>query len=168
MKKFVYLAGPVLGQTEGQANDWRKTVAGLLEPHGIIGISPLRCEPIHGPTYQPGYPDERFGTARAIMNKNLFDVQNCDMTLAYIPRVNWEHWMLYDRMSDPPHHSWGTICELAWAKALGKSVILVTDDPPIREHPVLNASAGWVLDSLEEATDVLIGILGGYTGGKNV
>ena len=78
MKRFVYMAGPVLGMTEDQANDWRQYAARELEPHGIIGISPLRCEPIHGETYEAGYPDERFGTARAIMSKNLFDVKACD------------------------------------------------------------------------------------------
>lgn len=157
MKRFVYLAGPILGMTEGQANNWRQVVAHALEPHNIVGISPLRCEPIHGPVYAAGYPDERFGTARAIMAKNLFDVKTCDMILAYIPKP-------------PPGlvHSWGTMQELAWARALDKPAILVSDDPKVREHPVINASCGWVLDNLSDAEDVLIGILGGYTGGKHV
>jgi nucleoside 2-deoxyribosyltransferase len=157
MNKFVYLAGPVLGMNDKQANDWRQYVAGYLSGSGITGISPLRCEPIHGPTYEAGYPDERFGTSRAIMNKNLYDVKSCDMILAYIPK--------------PPegqHHSWGTMQEYAWAFALGKPAILVTDDPEIVNHPVINGQAGWVLDNLDDAIDVLVGILGGYTGGKNV
>lgn len=159
MKQFVYLAGPVLGTTEAQAHHWREDVAGKLSNHGIVGVSPLRCEPIHGERYGPGYPeDEKFGTARAVMNKNLLDVQKCDMTLAYIPKP----------INGVAHHSWGTIAELAWAKALGKPAILVTNDPEIMEHPVLNASAGWVLDNLEDACDVLIGVLGAYAGGKNV
>ena len=157
MNRFVYLAGPILGMTEGEANNWRRVVATRLKPHGIIGVSPLRCEPIHGPTYEPGYPDERFGTARAILNKNLFDVKTCDMVLAYIPKP-----------VVGKHHSWGTMQELAWARALDKAAILVSDDPEIRDHPVINASAGWVLDNLSDAEDVLIGILGGYTGGKAI
>lgn len=165
MKKFVYLAGPVLDQTNAQANNWRLRVASILEEHGIIGISPLRCEPLHGLTYQTGYPDEKFGTARAIMHKNLYDVQACDMTLAYIPKPRPRDLAV---PGDYPHHSWGTMAELSWAKALGKPAILVTDDINIRNHPVLNAQAGWVLDTLDEATEVLIGILGGYTGGKSV
>jgi nucleoside 2-deoxyribosyltransferase len=162
MEQFVYLAGPVLGMTEKAANDWRQDVAERLAQHGIVGISPLRCEPIHGQTYQPGYPDDRFGTARAIMHKNLLDVQKCDMTLAYLPRPREP----LPGEFDLPHHSWGTMAELSWAKALGKPAVLVTDDPKIRAHPVLNASAGWVLDNFTDACDVLIGILGGYTGGS--
>jgi nucleoside 2-deoxyribosyltransferase len=157
MQKFVYLAGPVLGMTEGQANDWRQYVAGYLKGNGITGISPLRCEPIHGPIYEAGYPDERFGTARAIMNKNFYDVQNCDMTLAYIPKP-----------AEGKHHSFGTLEELAWAYALGKRIILVTDDPEIANHPVINGQVGWIFDNFDDAIDVLVGILGGYTGGKNV
>ena len=151
MKRFVYLAGPVLGQSEAEANDWRRIFARSLEEHGIVGISPLRCEPIHGPVYSPGYPDERFGTPRAIMSKNFFDVQTADVTLAYLPTP-----------------SWGTMCELSWAKALGKMTILVSDNPTILSHPVLIAQAGWVLNSLSEAHDVIVGVLGGYTGGKAV
>ncbi len=167
MQKFVYLAGPVLGQTAAQASDWRQYVANTLRPHGIIGISPVRCEPLIGETYGPQYADERFGTPRAILHKNLFDVQSCDMTLAYIPGID-PPYMDSHGIIHAGHHSWGTMQEFAWAKALGKPAILVSDDPAIREHGVLNASAGWVLENLDEAIDVLIGILGGYTGGKNV
>lgn len=155
MKRFVYLAGPVLGMTEDQANDWRKLADNDLADFGIVGISPLRCEPIHGETYEAGYPDERFGTARAIMSKNMFDVKQCDMVLAYIPKPE-----------PGKHHSWGTMQELAWGRAFDKPVILVSDDPEIRNHPVINASCGWVLDNLEDAIAVAVGILGGYTGGS--
>src|ERR1019366_1688392 len=119
------LAGPILGQTEAQANDWRGALAELLHPSNIVGISPLRCEPIHGEVYSLGYPDERFGTARAIMHKNMYDVQTCDAVLAYIPEPLGGH------------HSWGTMVELSWAKAFNKLTILVSEDPAVREHPVL-------------------------------
>lgn len=156
MKRFVYLAGPILGCTDGEANDWRHYVAEQLEPHGIIGISPLRCEPIHGPTYQAGYPDPRFGTSRAIAAKNKFDVNNCDMTLIYLPKE------MGDRLSI------GTIIEAGWADAAGKQVILVSDHPTIVNHPVMDAAVDWKLETLDEAIDVIVGVLGGYTGGKNV
>ena len=157
MKKFVYLAGPILGRTEREANDWRRNFARHLNNSDIVGVSPLRCEPIHGEVYSLGYPDERFGTARAIMHKNMYDVQTCDAVLAYIP---------------PPvrdgHHSWGTMVELSWAKAFNKLTILVSEDLNIRQHPVLAGQAGWVFNNFTDALDVLKGILGGYTGGRNV
>lgn len=158
MSKTVYLGGPILGCTDGQANDWRKAIADRLSEHGIIGISPLRCEPMHGERYGVGYDDPRFGTARAIAAKNMFDVQSCDMTLAYIPKP----------INPGDHHSWGTMGELHWAKAMGKQTVLVSDDPHIINHPVINASAAWVVTTLDDAVDIVVGILAGYTGGKNV
>lgn len=157
MKKFVYLAGPIMGCTAGEANDWRRYVADKLVEHSIIGISPLRCEPLIGERYTADYPDPRFGTPRAISAKNLHDVKMCDFTLAYLP------------LPAPGRlQSYGTMAELSWAFALGKSTILVTNDPYMWKHPVKDIEAGWKLETLDEAIDVMIGVLGGYTGGRNV
>lgn len=158
MTKHVYLAGPIMDCDYGEANDWRYEVDKQLKPHGIIGVSPLRCEPLIGDRYTAQYTDPKFGTARAIGSKNIFDVRNCDITLAYLPL--------------PPegrHQSYGTIAELCWAFALNRPAVLVTNDPGIEEHPVLNSCAGWLLPNLDDGVEVLIGILGGYIpGGKNV
>lgn len=156
MKKFVYLAGPILGCTKGEANDWRLAVDAQLKEHGIVGISPLRCEPLIGDRYSTDYPDPRFGTPEAIAAKNMHDVQNCDIVLAYMPKEM------------EANVSLGTICEIAWARAWDKQIILVTDHPKIDKHPVVNACRNWKLMTLDEAVEVCIGVLGGYTGGKNV
>jgi nucleoside 2-deoxyribosyltransferase len=155
--RTVYLAGPILGCYKHEANDWRFEVSVDLGSHNIIGISPLRCEPLIGEKYGVGYTDPKFGTARAIAAKNMFDTKTCDMVLAYMPT--------------PPAGrlpSAGTICEIAWGHALGKPVILATDDPFIRDHPVINSCCNWVLDNLEDAVEVAVGILAGYCGGKHV
>lgn len=187
--RFVYLAGPILGCTDGEANDWRRTVDKHLRPHNIIGVSPLRCEPLHGERYSMDYPDPRFGTARAIAAKNRFDVLNCDMGLFYIPKPirtedetadMFNKWgadltKVRDRfsafkagMQAAKLHSFGTVVELAWMHGLGKQTIVVSDDPFIKNHPVLDAVTNWKLDSFEEAVDVITGVLGAYSGGKNV
>lgn len=172
-KPTVYLAGPIVGCTKGEANDWRIYVAEKLAKHGIIGVSPLRCEPLIGERYTIGNMDPRFGTAKAIGSKNNYDVRQCDMTLAYIPKPEGGEitWLNAERSYGewvPARHSWGTMCELSWAYILGKPAVLVSDDADVRNHPVINAQAGWVLEDLDDALDVLIGILGGYNGGKNV
>lgn len=153
----VYLAGPIFGCDKTEANDWRFYVANKLSAKNILGVSPLRCEPLVGQRYSHGTQDPKFGTARAIASKNMFDVRNCDITLAYLPTP-----------LDGRHQSYGTICELAWASMIAKPTILVSDDPSVLNHPVVNACAGWVLTDLDEALEVMIGILGGYNGGKNV
>lgn len=153
----VYLAGPILDCNKGEANDWRAFVAGRLAPHCITGVSPLRCEPLIGERYSMAYPDPKFGTPRAIRSKNFFDVQRCDLTLAFLPTP-----------APGRHQSYGTIAELNWAFALNKPSILVSDDPGVYEHPVIDGVAGWSLRTLDEAIEVCIGVLSAYVGGKNV
>ena len=158
MKQTVYLAGPIMGCTRTEANDWRIEFARQLADNDIRGVSPLRCEPLIGERYSMEYADPKFGTARAIGAKNMFDVRQCTMTLAYIPMPDIGQF-----------HSLGTISELAWAAILGKPTILVSNDAFILDHPVLGANAGWLLENLDDALEVIVGVLGGYTiGGKNV
>jgi hypothetical protein len=153
----VYLAGPIVGCTQGEANDWRKDVALKLAEHNIVGISPLRCEPLRGKRYTSEYPDPRFGVPRAIAGKNKFDVMRCDIGIYYIPKP-----------SKGRLHSFGTIGELFWADMADKQTILVTDDPFIMGHPVIDAASNWKLDNFRDAIDTVVGVLGGYVGGKNV
>ena len=48
MTKYVYLAGPIMYCDRAEANDWRYEVANNLMEGGLVGISPLRCEPLIG------------------------------------------------------------------------------------------------------------------------
>lgn len=154
--KTVYLAGPIAGCNKEEANNWRRQVQDALQAFNIRGISPLRCEPLTGERYavSEGYKgaDPRFGTARAIASKNFLDVQLCDMTLCYLPRRVNERRL-----------SIGTLIELGWAHALRKPTILVSDYPFIADHPVVQANASWVLATLPEAVDVIVGVLGDYS-----
>lgn len=149
--KTVYLAGPIAGCNKGEANDWRKYVQDHLEGYNIRGISPLRCEPLIGERYSVGYADPKFGTARAIGSKNFADVQNCDMTLCYFPAEIVEK-----------RPSYGTVLELGWAFALRRPTIVVTDLKALSDHPVVSTCAGWLLTELDEALEVITGILGDY------
>lgn len=153
----VYLAGAIAGLTEKEAKDWRRYVANELSKHMVTGVSPLRCEPLVGERYEVVYDDPRFGSGRAIAAKNEFDTRNCDFALVYLPKP-------------PPggRLSIGSIIELAWAHAFNKPTILVTDDPVIWDHPLTDACASWKLRTLDEAIEVIVGVSGAYTGGKNV
>ena len=163
MLRTVYLAGPIMGCTGPEANDWRKDVDDQLQ-HGsdghIRGVSPLRCESLQGQErYTSQSTDLKFGTAQAIGSKNVFDVRTTDMTLAYLPAP----------ANMVSHQSYGTISEVALAFAWRKPCIIVSDDPEIVDHPVQLALCGWMLPDLDAAIEVIFGILGGYyPGGKNV
>lgn len=152
---YLYLAGPILGCTAGEANDWRSYVSEQLKPYGVICVSPLRCEPLIGEKYQMTYEsDPRFGTSRAISGKNLFDVRNCDMTLANLPLP-----------APGRNQSYGTIMEIAWTHAGQKDTILVSDDPIIMNHPVIDIAVSWKLSKLDDAIDVVKGVMGVYSHG---
>lgn len=149
--KHIYLAGPIAGCDKAEANDWRGYVIDKLRPHNIQGVSPLRCEPLIGERYGLGYPaDPKFGTARAIAAKNMLDVRTCDLTLAFLPHRG---------VLQP---SYGTVLEIGWASILSKPVILVTTDPYVAAHPVVNACAPWLLATLDDAVETIVGVLSVY------
>lgn len=151
---YIYLAGPISGCTYGEANDWRDEVSRDLRDVAahIRGVSPLRCEPLHGERYKPEYADARFGTPSAIAAKNKEDVRRCDAVLAYLP-------------ADEPA-SVGTLQEIGWAAGLGKPIVLVTDNGRVRNNPVIKATVPWrFLETpcgFQEAIDTLTGIFGVY------
>lgn len=149
--KTVYLAGPIAGHTRAGATSWRDDMSARLAKHGIRGISPLRCEPIVGERYGLTYDDPRFGTARAIYSKNRMDVRMCDMVLCYFPR---------ELVKTRP--SYGTLGELFWADAWDKPVAVVSDYAPLREHPVVSQAASWLLEDLDQAEELIVGVLADY------
>jgi nucleoside 2-deoxyribosyltransferase len=61
-----------------------------------------------------------------------------------------------------PFPSHGTDIEIGMARALNKPIILVTEDPDIRGHAVRNYVCNWILTDLDEAVDLIIGLLGDY------
>ena len=149
---MVYLAGPIAGCTKDEANNWRKLVTERLNDCGIVGVSPLRCEPTISERYKLGYDCNKFGTARAIGFMNYVDVQRCDAVLAIMPRSE----------GGQSPYSLGTMAEIAWAHAMDKPCVVVSDDPYIQEHPLVNFCTGWVLPTVDEALEVIVGIFDIY------
>ena len=156
MKKVIYLAGPIAGLTEDEATTWRDDVAEQLREASngnIIGISPLRCEPIEaGMTYTtPGAVDKMWSDPRAINAKNWLDTESADLVLAYLPKE------MNDRRP-----SIGTIIEIGWTIGLKKPLIVVSDDKQVLDHPLIECNAAWRFVSLGDAVEVIIGLFGDY------
>ena len=153
-KKFIYLAGPIAGCTQEEANEWREYVRSML-PHAIVGISPLRCEPLkEGMTYtEEGASPKMWSDPRAIATKNWLDTESCDLVLAYLPKELNEK-----------RPSYGTVIEIGWAIGLRKPLIVVSDDKQLMDHPLIKHNASWRLDSLDDAVEVIVGLFGEYIG----
>ena len=154
MKKYIYLAGPIAGLNEEEATEWRGWDRENL-PHGVIGISPLRCEPLKdGMVYtDEGATDPMWSDARAINAKNWLDTESADLVLAYLPKE------MNDRRP-----SIGTIIEIGWAIGLRKPLIVVSDDEYLMEHPLIQRNASWRLDNLHDAVEVITGLFSDYVG----
>lgn len=171
--KHVYLGGPIMYCTGEEANDWRIKVAAQLAEGGLVGISPLRCEPLVGERYTPQYTDPLYGTARAISSKNKADVRMCDIGIYYLPEPKtmlvWTSDAAAQKTALLSPYSHGTIGELFWADAWDKPTILVTDSDHVKKHPVISAAAGWIVGDFEQAVELCISVVGAYVpGGKNV
>ena len=123
----VYLAGPIEGCSDDEMVVWRKA-ATMLFDDGIRAISPVRM-------------DSTLTTA--IITQNQYDVRECDVTLAYLPKS------ISDRRC-----SYGTICEIAWAHAQNKPVVIVSDDPYVHDHPVIQ-EIGVHFDELNTAVEYI-------------
>lgn len=142
----VYLAGPISDNTTAEANDWRNALKARLADVGIVGISPLRCEPKTDGVYQLFYDDICFGTKKAIAGKNRYDVKRCDATVAYLPSL-----------------SVGTLIELGWAKGYEKPVVVVSTLPGVYNHPLVEESSNWIVPDFDYAYEIIVGLLGDYS-----
>lgn len=128
-KKYIYLAGPVSGESKTSANAWRKLVSESLRTvnPGFVGVNPVRREPVKekdGLYLKAGECDELM--ARQIAAKNRLDVERADVVLAYLPTL-----------------STGTFIEIGWASAKGTPIIIVSPLKEILEHPVIMDCASW-------------------------
>ena len=127
MPKKVYLAGPIEGCSDDEITLWRKeSKKWFIE--GVKAISPMVI-------------DSKFTSE--IITQNFYDVSKCDVILAYLPKC------ISDRRC-----SYGTICEIAWAYAKQKPVVIVSDDPYVHSHPVIR-EIGVHFDELNTAIEYI-------------
>lgn len=75
----VYLAGPINGCNDEQANAWRARARAWLEQHGIGVIDPMRRD----------YRGREGDNARQIVEGDIADIQACDAVLVNCDRPSW-------------------------------------------------------------------------------
>jgi len=143
VKKFVYLAGPIEGCDNDEINKWRDKCH-LMFNDFIVGINPYRAE-MHADTSE---------SRKRIAMKNYMDTQSCDLILAYLPKE-----------INARRPSYGTTFEIAWGYSLRKPVVIVSDDPQVHHHPLMDMSGARFWD-LEEAIDYINVLLGEYERNK--
>lgn len=156
MDKFVYLAGPIGGCTHDEATHWRNYATQRFLSN-IVGVSPMRGKATlesEGGRISASivdYGNTLMSNGRAIFNRDRIDCTTADMVLCYLPRAFNER-----------RPSLGTVLELGWANASDIPIIMVTDDPVYRDHPLLHHSCGWIVDNLDDGIHVVNSVLGAY------
>ena len=159
--KTVYLAGAITGESFGTSNSWRDYVKNKLNK-GISGLSPLRAKDYLKNETDIGdsYENIPLSSSRGIMTRDFFDVQNCDVVIAYLKGTK--------------KVSIGTVMEIAWAYALKKPVILVMEpsvsestgfeasEGNIHEHAMIREATGYRVENIDEAIFIANAILTDY------
>lgn len=147
--KSVYLAGHISGLSyEESRNGWRQEFAQLLPEH-IHPFSPMRGKDfLKGLNRMPeaGFDSFILATPSAIVTRDRNDVFTCDAMVA-----------CFTQGGTP---SLGTAIEFGWANAMNKPIIMIADEDDLhREHAMLREMAGYITDSLEEASMVVAQLL---------
>lgn len=161
--KLVYLAGPISITTYAGATAWRNLVARDL---GVAGIGTL--DPMRGKAYlkdiagkgvlQDAYdkvvdsyggPEHPLSTGKGVTRRDHWDVRSCDAVLFY--------------MQDATKPSIGCMIELGWASAYRKYTIVVMSEGNPHWHGMVRDLADLIVPTLEEATTILVGLLGGQS-----
>lgn len=153
MAATVYLTGPVTGLSYGAADGWREGVAEMLRDHGLHGVSPMRAERYLAAetTLEQAYPAHAASTPRAICTRSRYDAQKADALL-----VN---------LLGAKKVSIGTMFEVAWADAARVPIVVVMepgDLENIHDHPMVREVAYAVVDTVDEAVEILVRLLAPY------
>lgn len=153
--KYVYLAGPITGVSYDDTVNWRQRVSDAFLP-GIVGVSPMRVKEFLAAEKAIGhsYPEhEIMGAAVPICTRDFYDCTHADMVLAYLPM--WAR-------SKSGSVSVGTCMELGWASGAGNPLVVVSDDPMVTTHPLVQGKAGWIVPRLEDGVAAVNAVLGIY------
>ncbi len=139
--RYVYLGGPITGQTFDEAADWRDGFD--------INLSIADCDwqvlsPMRGKEQfrMKGALPSTFDEGRAAVLRDLYDIGRSDAVL-----VN---------LHGATRVSIGTMCELGYAYALGKFTLVVMHPMNVvHDHVFVHELASQIVPDLDAALDVL-------------
>ncbi len=162
MKPKIYLAGPISGLTYEQATTWRAWVAEQLD-EAVECMSPMRGKAWLKNSVKtlatfvklsPGNThDAALVTPRAIVTRDLQDVRLANLLLVNFTIGNSGPSLILPRVSV------GTVYEIAVAKEHNIPIVLVMKSGDVHYHPFITEAAGFVVEDLETAIQVVRSVL---------
>lgn len=145
----LYMAGPISGLTKGQSDEWRDQFERMVPVAHCI--RPMFAEKFaKDRVLGTCHPRELMASAKAVAHKDEFYVRQSDAVVAN-----------FNGSGTRP--SFGTVIECAWAILLNKPLIIISERDNIHRHPMICEKAGWVVDNLEDAAQVINGLFGACT-----
>lgn len=147
MNNYVYLAGPISGESYSGATNWRSIVKNSVPPW-IRTLSPLRAKDYlkEETNIKDNYSEHPMSTGKGINTRDMNDVKRSSALL-----VN---------LLGSKTVSIGTVMEVAWAKAFDIPVICVMEKESFYSHSMFLHACGFVVNTLKEAIDILVYTLG--------
>lgn len=140
-KQLVYAAGGITGYSWEEAQNWRTYLQRLLEPN-IIVLSPLRGKSFLNKekSIKDHYEQHPISTPKGIHRRDSYDVLRSDLIFVNFLKAQ--------------SVSIGTVWEIGAASILGKPVIVVMEDNNIHQHSLINQSAIYIVDNLEDGAEL--------------
>lgn len=146
----IYLAGPIRGLTYDKAVDWRDHYAEAIRRMGHTPLSPMRGkEGLRGQgKIKSAYEDIPMSSSKGIYGRDCFDTRECKVTVA--------------RLLEADEASIGTCMEIQRAHDYGRYVLVVMEKNSIHRHPFVTQAASLVVETDEQALEVLEVLGEGY------
>ena len=152
-KKYVYLAGPISGESYAAARyGWRLQAHTELKAASegqIIGLSPMRQH--HALENSDAIPSDMgegnscMDSNKGIVAKDRFDCLRSDLIIA--------------NFAGSTRASLGTAIEFGWADSANIPVIMVVEPGNIHNHAMLLEMASFIVPTVDEAIDVALQLL---------
>ena len=151
MKPIIYAAGPIVGQSYGEATDWRHHLQTLLPECDVR--SPMRGKEFLAKreTMPDSVESDILSSQHAIVMRDHWDVHTCDILV-----INF---------ASARAVSIGSCFELAWAFAYRTPAVVVMDKAGLHDHPFVREAAYALVTDLDVAADIVrqllnLGVLG--------
>lgn len=148
MKDFlVYAAGGITGLSWEEAVAWRRQMQDALSEYNIHIMNPLRGKDyLNNGKLLPHTQDEYvFSSAKAILYRDMFDVRRSDLVFVNFLGLS--------------KVSIGTVMEVGGAWMANKPIVLAIDEKNVHQHPMIEQSAGWTVNNIEDGIYVVKSIL---------
>lgn len=141
MEFFVYIAGPISGESYEGATEWREYVSQQLAEFGITALSPMRCKPYLKNETKIGdeYNEYTMSSARGVTTRDVNDVRRSDA--------------LFVNFIGAKAPSLGTALEIGIAHALNIPIVIAMEEDNPNNHAMIRHMAGFIFPTIHQAIE---------------